>query len=210
MTRAWTSLVVLFALCSGCSTIRTTDSPRTSSEQYLLNQSTARAVEQLTAEPLRDRAVFVDWQYMTGRTLSDEQSYLVADIRAKLLMSGVRLVHKRDEAEIVLEVRAQAIGTERQDNLIGIPSVYVPTFAAQNLATPEIALYKRTKQEGYSSVAFVAYWADTGEVVAFSGPFTGHMYRDDSWVLGYGPQTQGNIPPALRSQAAGAATQPTK
>jgi hypothetical protein len=191
---------MMLVLCAGCSTVRITDPPRTATEQFLLNQSTARAVDQLTAEPLRDRKVYVDWQYMTGRTLSDDQSYLVGEVRAKLLMSGVRMVHKREEAQIIVEVRSQAIGTERADNLIGIPSVTVPTLTAQSLATPEVALFKSTRQKGFASVAIVAYWQDTGEVVASSGPFVGSTFRNDSWILGYGPQTEGNIPPAEKQK----------
>jgi hypothetical protein len=37
---------------------------------------------------------------------------------------------------------------------------------------------------------------DTGEVIASSGPFVGKTYREDLWILGAGPRTTGNIPPA--------------
>ena len=61
-------------------------------------------------------------------------------------------------------------------------------------ATPEIALYKNTRQRGFASVAFVAYRADTGEYVTSSGPYIGRTIRDDFWLFGLGPRTVGNIP----------------
>src|SRR3954468_15509695 len=87
----------------GCGTLRTTDPKRTATEQFLLNQSTEQSVSQLASDPLRDRKVYVDWTYLAKeKDVSDEQLYLVGEVRAKLLMSGVRLVRARDEAQIVL------------------------------------------------------------------------------------------------------------
>ena len=59
-----------------------------------------------------------------------------------------------------------------------------------------MAIVKNTKQQGFAGIAYVAYWADTGEVVSSSGPFIGRTIRDDWWILGAGPKTSGNIPPA--------------
>jgi hypothetical protein len=69
--------------------------------------------------------------------------------------------------------------------------------------TPEVSLVKTTKQHGFSSIAYIAYWADTGEVVAASGPFVGRTTRDDYWFFGVGPRTLGNIPPALPAPVEG-------
>jgi hypothetical protein len=63
------------------------------------------------------------------------------------------------------------------------------------VATPELAIVKTTRQKGYASIAYIAYWADTGEVIASSGPFVGRTYREDLWIFGAGPRTTGNIAP---------------
>ena len=65
---------------------------------------------------LRDRKIFVDPNYLAPveKTRTWEQSYLLGELRAKLLMSGVRLVERREGAEIILEVRAAAIGVEKR------------------------------------------------------------------------------------------------
>jgi hypothetical protein len=82
--------------------------------------------------------------------------------------------------------------------LLGLPSTSIGGILAGGVAaaTPELAIVKRTEQQGYAGVAFIAYWRDSGEVVASSGPFTGRTYRKDWWFFGYGPRTIGNIPPA--------------
>ncbi len=191
-------------LTAGCTTIRITDPPRTATEQYLLTEATRSAVEQLTTLLLRDRPVYVDSTYLSSaRELSAEQSFLLGELRARLLLGGARLV-PRDEAEVILEVRAGSIGIDRYEYLLGIPSIFVPgTLSGTGtvpLATPELAIVKSTRQYGYVSVAYVAYWNDSGEVLAHSGPFNGRTYREDFWVLGIGPRTVGNIPSVERGR----------
>jgi Family of unknown function (DUF6655) len=186
----------------GCATIRVTDPPSSATEQFLQSEATRRAVEQLSAEALRDRKTYVDTQYLISVAYPTPQNlFFVAELRNRLLIAGVRLVDKREQAQVVLEVRSGGIGIDRYEYLLGIPSVYLTKDVGTNgtqtpLATPELSFIKNTKQKGYASAAFVAYWADTGELVASSGPFVGRTLRDDWWIFGFGPRTVGNIPPA--------------
>lgn len=202
-------LVSLLAILSmglafpGCATLRVTDPARTATEQYLMSVATAQAVEQLSAGALRDRLVYVDSTYLNGLSVQ-EKSFLVAELRARLLLSGVRLMDERSKAQIALEVRSPSIGIDRLEYLLGIPAILVPvntgSSASMPLTTPELALIKRTTQQGYASAAYVAYWIDTGEIVASSGPYVGHTTREDYWFFGAGPRTTGDIPPAQQSQ----------
>lgn len=188
------------SLAGGCATIRVTHPPHTATEQFLMSVATSRAIDQLSAEVLRDRTVYVETTYLTATTQpTQEHSFLIGELRAKLLMSGVRLANKREEAQIVVEVRSGGVGIDYLEYLLGLPATYVPgstgTTGGILLSTPELAILKSTKQFGFASVAFVAYWAKTGELVAYSGPFIGRTLREDWWILGYGPRTVGNIPP---------------
>jgi len=191
-------LLTIATLGGGCATIRTTDPPRTATEQFLLSGAATRAIDQLSSESLRDRKVFIDSTYLGSAQTANEYAFLIGELRAKLLLSGIRLVEKRDQAQILLELRSGGLGIDRLEFLLGIPALYIPTVtqSAVPAATPELAIIKSTKQRGYASVAYVAYWADTGEVVAHSGPFIGRTVREDWWILGTGPRTVGNIPPA--------------
>jgi hypothetical protein len=198
------ALIVLSA-GQGCATVRTTDPPRTATELFLLSSAVQEAVDQLSADPLRDRLVWMETEYLSdARETSTELSFLVGELRAKLLQSGVRLVEKRDQAEIVLEVRSGGVSVDRLEFLLGIPAAVIPgatgSINGVPLATPELALLKSTRQNGFASVAFVAYIAKTGELIAASGPFVGRTKREDFWILGTGPRTVGDIPPVERER----------
>ena len=191
-------LLAALALLPACtSTIRTTDPARTATEQFLLSQAASLAVSQLTVEGLRGRRVFVDDQYFAA----SESKFVLGELRNRLFLGGVQLVPERDMAQVILEVRSGGVGIDRSDYLLGLPSLVLragedggDSTTSTPFATPELALLKNINQIGVASVAFIAYWADTGEVVATSGPFIGRTTRDDWWVFGFGPRTVGNIP----------------
>jgi hypothetical protein len=199
--------LVVFLGAQGCATIRVTDPPRSATELFLLSTAAMEAIGQLSPDPLRDRLVWVDTQYLSdARETSVELSFLVGELRARLLQSGVRLVEKRDQAEVVLEIRSGGVGVDRLEFILGVPASYFPGFSLTTgpggipISTPELALLKSTRQNGFASVAFVAYVAKTGELIAASGPFVGRTNREDFWILGTGPRTVGDIPPAQREK----------
>jgi hypothetical protein len=193
----------------GCTTLRVTDPDATADELYLMNVASKIAVDQVSVTALRDRKVFLDTTYLSAAIApqpsnqqasirSDQQSYLVGELRSKLLLGGVRLTRRAQDAEIILEIRSQGISVNHLEFLLGVPAssvggIFTGGIAAQ---TPELSIVKTTSQFGFSSVAYIAYWQDTGEVVAASGPFVGRTKRQDYWFFGYGPRTLGNIPPA--------------
>ncbi len=198
----------LAAACvvAGCATVRVTDPPRTATEQFLESEAITECVNKLAADALRDRRVFVETAYLTSTTQpSQEQSFMVGELRAKLLLSGVRLVDKREKAQVVVELRSGGIGVDRYDYLLGLPATSLGAVpggssvtSSSYFVTPEIAILKTIKQKGYAGVAIVAYWADSGELLASSGPFIGMKYREDFWFFGFGPRITGDIPPAQR------------
>jgi hypothetical protein len=193
------ALWMLLGLLGGCATIRVTDPARTADEEYLQSVATRLAVDQLSTSVLRDRKVYIVSTYLTASTQpSDEQQFMLGELRSKLLLNGVRLVNRSEDAQIIMEVRSQGISNNHLEFLIGSPSSSVGGLLTGGVeaVTPEIALVKTTRQYGFSSVAYIAYWADSGEVVASSGPFVGRTVRDDFWLFGFGPRTTGNIPPA--------------
>jgi uncharacterized protein DUF6655 len=180
------SLAILTAaaalLLPACASRKVSDSDRTATEQFLLSKAAAEAVDRLTFDLLRGRRVYVDATYFAAL----DAPFVMGEMRARMLLAGVQLVDTPDEAEVVAEVRSNGVGIDRTDFLLGFPSF--------GNVTPELALLKRTQQYGFASVAYVAYWAATGEAVANSGPFIGRTLRDDFWVFGIGPRSLGDIP----------------
>jgi hypothetical protein len=195
---------LLAAVTAGCSTLRTTDPQRTATEQFLLNEASRRSIEQLAAAPLRDRLVYVDDQYIVrGEYAPAELLFVIAELRAKLLEGGARMTTERAKADVIVEARVVGVGIDRLESLFGLPSIALPSGASGApegvpLLTPELAIVKRLRQDGYASVAYIAYWRDSGEVVTSSGPFVGRSTREDFWILGFGPRTVGDIAPAKR------------
>ena len=192
----------LLAVGSGCATVRVTDPPQTADEQFLQSVAVSRALAELSFVPLRDKVVYVDTTYLyDGNFPSGEQSFLVGELRNRLLVEGVALAETRDASQIVLEVRSGGVGVNRNDFLLGFPGVNAAVgdvdvgSTSVPLIVPELAIVKNRTQRGYASVSIAAYFRDTGELVASSGPFIGRTLRRDYWFFGIGPQTTGDIPP---------------
>lgn len=198
-----TALAVILAggasWVGGCANLRVTDPSRTATEQFLLSQAAIEAVRPLSFEALHGRKVYVDDKYFAA----SEKEFVLGELRAKLLLSGVQLFAKPEQAEIIFELRSGGVGIDRYESLIGIPSIGAAAAAASaaagvpvaSIVTPEIAFTKEVRQIAFASVAYVAFWVDTGEVVASSGPSVGRAFRDDWWLFGFGPRTIGTVPP---------------
>lgn len=197
-------LLLSAALGSGCSTVRITDPSRTATEQFLLSGAAAEAVNQLSFETLRGRSVFVDDRYFGA----SEKEFVVGLMRARMLVHGVRVAEVRETADVVLEVRSGGVGIDRYGFLVGLPASVMPASLwtgnedgdSYPIATPELSFLKNVDQRALAGVAYVAYWRESGEVVASSGPFIGRSFRDDWWYFGVGPNSSGDIPPVRRTE----------
>jgi hypothetical protein len=192
--------LVLSALAfGGCATQRVTNPERTATEQFLLAKAVTEAVEPLRFDALHGRRVLMDDRFFGA----PEKAFVLGELRARLLLAGAQVVAERKDAEVILEVRSAGIGIDRYDSILGIPSIGAPSAATSaatsvptiGIVTPELAIMKEMKQISFASLAYVAYWADTGEVVASSGPSLGKAWRSDWWLFGFGPRTTGTIPP---------------
>lgn len=178
---------------AGCGTTRMSDTLRTGTEQMLLSAAIDRSINEMDFEALQGKDVYFDPQYLRG--VSDE-GYIVSSIRQRLLAEGVFLKSTRDEATYVVEARAGAVGTNRQDVLVGVPQTSLPAGA---LATgvpsviPEIPLAKKTHQKGVAKIAIFAYNQTTGQALWQSGATPITADARDTWVLGTGPFQRGSI-----------------
>ena len=124
------SLLGLLAVLGGCATIRVTDPTYTATQLFLESEATRLAVQRISVDQLRDRKVYVDTSYLTTvrensqslsfRQVPQEYLFLVAELRAKLLLGGVRLVDKKQDANVVLEIRTGGIGVDHTEFLLGL------------------------------------------------------------------------------------------
>ena len=185
--------LLVVSLVAGCGTTRISDTMRTGTEQMLLSTAIERAVNDMDFSLLEGKDVFFDPQYLKG--VSDE-GYIVSSIRQRLLAEGARLKVNRDDAIYVVEARAGTVGTNRQDVLIGVPQVSLPSggmITGVPSAIPEIPLAKKTQQKGIVKLAAFAYNQVTGQGVWQSGTYPIIADSRDTWILGTGPFQRGSI-----------------
>jgi hypothetical protein len=184
--------VILTACLAGCGTTRSSDTLRTGTEQLLLSTAIERAINDMDLSAMNGKTVYFDHQYLKG--VSDE-GYIISSLRQRLLAEGALLKASRDDAAYVVEARAGTVGTNRQDVLIGIPQVNLPTGAVAGAPSviPEIPFAKKTQQRGIVKLAAFAYNQETGQAVWQSGTYPITADARDTWILGTGPFQRGSI-----------------
>jgi hypothetical protein len=181
-------------LLAGCGTTRSTDTTRTATEQLLISDAIDRAVQTVNLQTLAGQTVFLD-DSRVGDAV--DRNYLISTMRQHLLASGCSLRDARDQADFVVEMRAGAIGTDRNDLLFGVPSINVPQIypvqPVPGAAIPEIPIAKRRDQRAVAKVAVFAYHRESGTPVWQSGLVHQESSANDVWILGAGPFQRGTI-----------------
>jgi len=183
------AVLCLIPLLAGCGATSWSDSKRTATEQLLVSDAIERAVMKIDMRSLAGRRVFLDTTVLTD--VSDKE-YLASTVRQHVLGSGAEVVDTRDDAEIVVEARAGAIGTDRSSVLVGMPQVSVQ-IAGNGTSIPELALYKRSDQRAVAKLNIFAYDRHTGRPVWQSGIANVATHARDRWMLGAGPFQDGRI-----------------
>lgn len=165
---------------AGCVTTRQTDPPFTATHQLLVTTAVDRSAAQLKLALPAGSKVFLD-PYVDMDGTFHFPKYTVAAVRSRLLDLGALLVASREEADVVVELRAGAQSVNDRRILLGLPGFMVPVPLAGNLALPEVPLFKYHRETGLSKLAVVAYHAD-GRLIADTGPQYGEAIRSH-WVV---------------------------
>jgi len=159
----------------------------------LISNAIDRVVSQIDFSPMRGKTSFLDTSAITQTT---DRDYLATTIRQHLVAAGAILAVSREDADYIVEVRAGAVGTDRDDLLIGIPAMTVPAFPSMQYSAtviPEIPFIRQTKQRGVAKIALFAYNRTTGRPVWISGNNQGESTARSLWFAGAGPLTRGTI-----------------
>ncbi len=187
------ALGMVTAAFVGCGITRSTDTARTATEQLLISDAIDRAVENMNLKPLAGQSVFLDDSRVTDAV---DRNYYISTLRQHLLAQGCTLKDKREDADFVVEARAGAIGTDRNDLLFGVPTSPVPAIpviSPMPSTLPEIPIAKRKDQRGVAKLALFAYHRATGTPVWQSGIVQQESTANDVWILGAGPFQHGTI-----------------
>jgi hypothetical protein len=175
---------------------------RLATEQLVISDSVDRSVAKIDFEPLRGQKVFLDTQYMTVSRPPGfvGPEYVISSLRQQMMAHDLRLMDKKEEADVIVEARCGVLGNDGHDVSFGIPAgpQMVTTAAALSgypmpPALPEISLAKRMDQMGAVKVAVFAYDRQTKEPIWQSGIATSMTNAKDYWFLGIGPIQRGSV-----------------
>ncbi|MGD1876422.1 MAG: DUF6655 family protein [Kiloniellaceae bacterium] len=167
--------MALLLILGACSTLSESEPARTATEQLLFSAAVERVCDKLAVQIPEDSKIFVDASYIEGT----DSRYLVATLRDRILRAGGRLVAARDEADLVFEPRIGALSVDRKSTLVGLPSIPLPIPLAGEFELPELALFKRDRQQGVVKLALSTYDARTGALRQSLSPVYGFSQKTD-------------------------------
>ncbi len=170
----------LLLTLSSCTTNIQSNPARTATEEMLISTASDRAAEKLMPEIPADKTVFIESSNFEGT----DGKYAIASIRSHLLQGGIRLANDKKNADIILEIRAGALSTDRKSFMIGIPQFNIPIpLASSPLPFPEISFYGKEEQKGVAKFAYAAYDSKKGTLVAVQEPQYGFSHSIKKTVL---------------------------
>ncbi len=196
MPRACGSILMMTVLlaCVGCGTTKYTDTQRTATEQLLISDAMDRAVNQVDFRSLAGKSVFVDSEALGKIT---DREYLIATLKQAMRAEGCLVQDDKEKSDYIIEVRAGAIGTDRNDLLYGIPAVTVPQVplvtGSVPSTIPEIPLVKKTQQRAIARIAISGYNRKTRAPIWQSGEKFAESESKHTWIFGAGPFERGSI-----------------
>ena len=181
--RSVLSLAVV-ASC-GCTSLKTTNTARSSTEQMLVSNAVDQALDKVDFRPFAGQVVFLDEKYVD----CVDKAYVIASVRHRLLRVGASLVDKVDDAEVVVEPRAGSVGTTNSESYLGIPEITLPGM----LALPEVRLLTRSQQIGVAKLGVAAYDAKSRTALGEGGMTLAKSDDTNLSVMGVGPFQSGTI-----------------
>lgn len=175
MIRSLLLSAALLLVLSACTSRRETDPQRSASEQLLFSTASDRAADKLTFNMAPGTKVFIDTSYVEGT----DSKYLISSIRDRVARRGGDLMDDKGKAELIIEPRIGALSVDRDRTLFGTPAIPVPLVGIE---LPEIAIFKRSYQQGVVKLAATTYDPKTGLMVQSLDPVYAFSNRRD-WVF---------------------------
>ena len=194
------SLLLSIVFLIGCGTT----TKRVATEQLLMSDAVDTAINRIDFSHLSDRSVFLDTTYLRpvrgiGFVNSD---YIISSLRQQLTAARCKIHDKREDAEIIVEPRVGALGTDGHEITYGIPQQQtgqIATAAAALTSTPlfpalpELSFAKLDAQQGIAKVMVFAYERESLHPVWQSGVAKSESTSRNSWWFGAGPFQKGTI-----------------
>lgn len=196
-------MTCLVFLACGCGTT----TQRVGTEQLLMSDAVDLAVSQINFGPLTGQRVFLDSSFLQSVKGFGfvNAPYIISSLRQQLTASGCLLQDNREDADIIVEARVGALGTDGHEVIYGVPKNNLLSSASSvipNLpnipAIPEMSAARIDAQSGIAKVMVFAYDSQTRKPVWQSGVARAESTSRNSWVLGAGPFQRGTVHDGIR------------
>ena len=185
LRRHWLVVCAAMVSLTGCTSTNSSNTARTATEQMLVSNAVDQSLSKVDFQAFGGRKVFVEEKYLD----CTDKSYVVSSVRHRVLMQGGQIASKPEEADLILEVRSGAVGTNSSNSFLGIPQIQIPGM----FATPEIKLINRVNQSGTAKIGLVAYDAKTHQVLGDGGMSLAKSADNNWYVFGIGPWQNGSV-----------------
>lgn len=185
---AWLPLLLAFVV--GCTTARQSNTARTAREQLLISNAVDQALSKVDFAAFRGQCVLVEEKYLD----CTDKGYVIGSIRHRLMMNGATVAAKPEEADIVMELRSGAVGTDDADSYLGIPQIVLPGM----LTLPEVKFVTRNRQTALAKIGMVAFDAKSHQVLGVGGVSSSVSDDSNLFVMGIGPFQSGTARQELK------------
>jgi len=208
-------LLLTVIVLAGCGT--TTN--RIATEQLLLSDAVDQAIGKIDFSCLSGHAVYLDTIYLRsakGTNTLVNAEYVISGLRQQLLAANCPIKDNPDDAEIIVEARLGALGTDGHEIVYGIPQSGTLNVAAQAVTSspmaviPEISVGKNNQQSGIAKIIVFAYDRESHEPIWQSGIAKAESTSKDTWFLGAGPFQKGSIYEGMRFAGKGLKDTPSE
>ncbi len=169
----------------GCTSTNSSNTARTATEQMLISNAVDQSLSKVDFQAFGGRKVFVEEKYLDCA----DKNYVASSVRHRVLMQGGQIAAKPEEADVIVEVRSGAVGTNSSNSFLGIPQIQIPGM----FSTPEIKLVNRVNQSGMAKIGLVAYDAKSHQVLGDGGMSLAKSADNNWYVFGIGPWQNGSV-----------------
>ncbi len=195
-------LLLTLLLISGCTTARQSNTARTAREQLLISNAVDQALSKVDFASFQGQRVLVEEKYLD----CTDKGYVIGSIRHRLMLNGASIAAKPEEADVVMELRSGAVGTDDADSYLGIPQIVLPGM----LTLPEVKLVTRTRQSALAKIGLVAYDAKSHQLLGAGGVSSSQSDDNNLFVLGIGPFQSGTARDELKNTTLRQINQPNQ
>jgi hypothetical protein len=186
-------LALAAALAGGCTSVKTTGTTRSGTEQLLLTGAWDSALCAVDFRPLAGARVYLDPQFVSVV----DKDWVLSSIRRAMARQGVLLENSKDKAQVIVEPSFGAYGTDERNCTFGLSQLgFVPTFlgvaptsstGTSSSSSSAMTPSQNSKQDAVVKAALFAYDAHSGRMVWDSGPLLNAEGVRDHFFAGSGP-----------------------